>query len=394
MTRYGLGAGALLLLSASWAGAGGLDRTNQPVGILFEEGSYAELSFGFTSPTLEGVFPLNGASSGDVGESFVTPVLAFKADIDENLSYAVIFEQPFGADVSYADADLDYPLLGSEATFDSNSLTVLGRYRFDNGFSVYGGPRLVETSAELTLAAATSSTTGYIYEGDFAVESDLGYVVGAAYERPEIALRVALTYSSETTFSNDSEFDLTVLTPFGALPGAGSGALPEYSLPQSLNLDFQTGVAPGTLLFGSVRWADWSETEINVLLPELALPGLSEAIGENLNPVVSYPDDYFTYTVGVGRQLTDKLSGAVSVIYEPGITTEFSGAPGTGGSNLSPYDGQLAVLLAGSYEVSDSLEIGGGIRFAKLGDVSTRNIGAEFEDNSAVSVGVRIGYRF
>ena len=105
MVRYGLGAGALLLLSASWAAAGGLDRTSQPIGILFEDGSYAELSFGFPPPTLEGEFPLNGTSSGDVGESFVTPVLAFKADIDDHLSYAVIFEQPFGADVSYSGSD-------------------------------------------------------------------------------------------------------------------------------------------------------------------------------------------------------------------------------------------------------------------------------------------------
>lgn len=392
MTRYGLGAGALLMTTASWAAAGGLDRTNQPVGILFEDGSYAELSLGFTSPTLEGTFPLNGTSSGDVGESFVTPVLAFKADIDENLSYAVIFEQPFGADVSYSDADLGYPLRGSSATFDSNSLTVLGRYRFDNGFSVHGGPRLVETSAELTLQSATSPTSGYIYNGDFDVESDLGYVVGVAYERPQIALRVALTYSSETTFSNDSEFDLTLITGGGPLTLSGSGEIEEFSLPQSVNLDFQTGIAPGTLLFGSVRWADWSETEIDVLLPGVPLPA---SVTAGLQPVVSYPDDYFTYTVGVGRQLTDKLSGAVSVIYEPGITTDFApGVDGSGGSNLSPFDGQLAVLLAGSYQVTDNLEIGGGVRFARLGDESTRLIGAEFEDNSAVSVGLRVGYRF
>ncbi len=388
MTRYGLGAGALLLLSASWAAAGGLDRTNQPVGILFEEGSYVELSLGFTSPTLEGVFtsPLGTRSSGDVGESYVAPVLAFKADIDENLSYAVIFEQPFGADVSYADADLGYPLRGSSATFDSNSLTVLGRYRFDNGFSVYGGPRLVEASAELGFQSVSPLTgAGFRYEAEFDVESDLGFVVGAAYERPEIALRVALTYSSETSFSNDSDFRvIPIPTPPISIPTT-SGEIEEFNLPQSVNLDFQTGVAPGTLLFGSVRWADWSETDIRVIAPP--------AVDAVLNPVVDYPDDYITYTLGVGRQITDQLSGAVSVIYEPGITSAFTG-PGTGGSNLSPYDGQLGLQLAASYQVTDALEIGGGIRYTRLGDVDTRGIGADFVDNDAVSLGLRVGYRF
>ena len=37
--------------------------------------------------------------------------------------------------------------------------------------------------------------------------------------------------------------------------GSGSG-LSEYTLPQSVNLDFQTGVAADTLVFGSVRWVD------------------------------------------------------------------------------------------------------------------------------------------
>lgn len=386
MTRYGLGAAALLMTTASWASAGALDRTAQPITLLFEEGSYAELSFGFTSPTVEGTFtsPLGTTESGDVGESFVTPIFGLKRDIDDRISYAVILEQPFGADVSYADADPSYPIAESEATFESRSLTVVGRYEFDNGFSLHGGARFVEVDAELFVRSFEPGLGFFTsYDAAFETDYDLGYLVGAAYERPEIALRVALTYSSETSFSHETDYTLGV-EPGGVPTVIGGGTdVTEYTLPQSVNLDFQTGIAPGTLLFGSVRWADWSETEINVP----AYPA---------NPVVSYEDDYITYTVGVGRQLTDQLSGAVSVIYEPGVASDFDLADplGSGGSNLSPTDGQLALLLAGSYQVTKSLEVGGGVRFARLGDVSTRLIGAEFEDNEAVSVGVRVGYRF
>jgi long-subunit fatty acid transport protein len=392
----------VLLLSASWAAAGGLDRTGQPIAVIFEEGTYGELSFGLTSPTVEGTFAGTGAASGDVGESFATTVLSFKTDVTEQLSVAVILEEPFGADVSYADAEPGYPLGGSEATYNSASATVLGRYRFDENFSVHGGVRFIQTSADVRVSSFQAADSGYIYDASFADDRDVGYVLGAAYERPDIALRVALTYSSETSFANDSDYDLALVTPLGPIPFEGGGAIPEYTLPQSVNLDFQTGIAPGTLLFGSVRWADWSSTEINLLVPtapaDSPLAAPLGTVGATLNPVVNYPDDYFTYTIGVGRQITDRLSGAVSVIYEPGITTQFD--PGeavlgsTGGSNLSPADGQLAVLLASSYQFTDNLEVSGGVRFARLGDVSTRLIGAEFEDNTAVSVGLRVGYRF
>ena len=325
------------------------------------------------------------AGPGDVGDSFVTPILSFKTDLTDAISVAVIAEEPFGADVSYAKADPRYPLAGSETSFDSVGLTLLGRYEFGNGFSVHGGARLVRVDADLFVRSLNAGLGTFTsHEAGFETDLDLGFVVDAAYERPEIALRVGVTHSSETDFSHDTAY--TLRAEPGGIPievGRGTG-LTEYTLPQSVNLDVQTGIAPGTLLFGSVRWADWSETKIEV-------PGPYPA-----NPVVNYEGDYVTYTLGVGRQITDRLSSAVSVIYEPGVESEFSPAYplGTGGSNLSPADGQLAVLLASSYQLTDNPEVRGGIRFARQGDVSTGLIGARFEDNTAVSVGLRVGYRF
>ena len=36
-----------------------------------------------------------------------------------------------------------------------------------------------------------------LYSADYSTGSGTGFVLGGAYERPDIALRVALTYSSE-----------------------------------------------------------------------------------------------------------------------------------------------------------------------------------------------------
>lgn len=384
MNRVAPSAGALLLLSTSIAGAGALDRTGQPVDVLFQDGNYAELSFSATFPEVQGTFtnPLLGsAESGDVAEDFGLASLSFKSDLSDQVLLAVIIDQPFGAEVDYGDADPTYPIAGSEAQFETLAVTALGRYKFNDTFSIHAGVRFIQVRADL-LSQVTSVTvdpvTGlpaaslYIYDGDFETDDALGYVLGAAYERPDIALRVALTYSSETEFSHDTTFSGTAL---------GSGET-EYTLPQSVNLDFQTGIAAGTLLFGSIRWVDWSSTEIN-------------AAGYAFNPVVSYDDDYVTYTLGVGRQFTDQLAASAAVIYEPAIGSDFDPATGEGGiSNLGPTDGQLGVQLAASYAVTDNVEVGVGLRYTSLGGGTSRFFGADFEENHALSAGLRIGYRF
>jgi outer membrane scaffolding protein for murein synthesis (MipA/OmpV family) len=68
--------------------------------------------------------------------------------------------------------------------------------------------------------------------------------------------------------------------------------------------------------------------------------------------------------------------------------------PGSGASNLSPSSGQVGLLLAATYALNDNIELTGGLRYTRLGDVTTRNIGAEFKDNDALSLGLRVGFRF
>jgi len=384
MNRIAPSVGALLLLSTSMASAGALDRTAQPVDVLFQDGNYAELNFSYTIPDVQGTFsnPLLGvAEAGDVASDFGLASLSFKSDLSDRVSLAVIIDQPFGAEVDYGDADPTYPIAGSVAQFESLAVTALGRYKFNETFSLHAGVRYVQVKASL-LSQVTSITvdpltglpaaTLYTYDGDFESDDALGYVVGAAYERPDIALRVALTYSSETEFSHDTTFSGTTL-------GTGQTV---YTLPQSVNLDFQTGIAAGTLLFGSIRWVDWSSTVI-------------DAAGYAFNPVVSYDDDYVTYTLGVGRQFTDKLAASAAVIYEPSIGSDFDPATGEGGlSNLGPTDGQLGIQLAANYAVTNNVEVGLGVRYVSLGGGTSRFFGADFDDNHAISAGLRIGYRF
>lgn len=361
MTRITAATAALLLTGGALTGtalsAGGLDRSGQPIGALFEEGNFAELGFGLVQPEVSGI--VGGVlGSGNMVQDYTQFTFSLKMDVNDRLSFALILDQPYGANIAYDDTDPGYPLAGTTADLRSGALTALARYRINDRFSIHGGLRAVSMEADLTVVSPAGT-----YDAQFESDTALGYVVGAAYEIPDIALRVALTYSSATEFSN-----VTHVTgvPDAMVPNT------EFSMPQSVSLDFQSGIAADTLLFGQIRWVDWTETDISPAF----YPG---------NPLVSYEKDRITYTVGVGRRFSDAFSGAISVSYEEDQDLFVS--------NLSPTDGQLSVQVGGTYTVNN-IELTGGVRYIRLGDAITDSIGADFADNDVIALGLSVGYRF
>jgi long-subunit fatty acid transport protein len=368
MKKY-LTSASALCLAAGAAHSGALDRTGQPVDALFEPGRYLELSFGSVSPEITGesvsVLP-NGTGSGDISPSSLNFGAAYKADINDTWSYALIFEEPFKAEVDYPDGT-GYFAQGSSAEFNSVALTGLLQYNMQSGFSVYGGLRLQRTDAN----AAIAFVSGYDVEAK--KDWGIGYVAGVAYEKPEIALRVSLTYSSEISHEND------VIEGFGFGAGPTFESTAEFETPQSVNLAFQTGVAADTLLFGGIRWVDWSDFDLS-----------PERYGAVTNsPLLSYEEDVTTYTLGIGRRLTDNWSVAASIGYEENTGALFT--------NLGPADGQKSIGFAAIY-TQGNVRVTAGVRYIRIGDTQTRvgslEPGAEFNDNDAIAFGLKIGYNF
>lgn len=363
-------AAALLAASTTLASAGGLDRSGQSIAVLFEEGRYAEFSLGGANPDVTGVesFPLLAPfdASGQVSPSFVNFGAAYKADLNDTLSYAVIYDQPFGATVDYDPASFPYVAAGSMAEYSSQAITGVLQYNFPNNVSLFGGLRLQESEANATIPFVDSYSV--VGEADWGV----GYVLGAAYEKPEIALRVALAYNSEIEHSLDT-------TETSGTFGTTTSST-EFSTPQSVNLEFQSGIAADTLLFGSVRWVEWGQFEI-------APADYSIIAGR---PLVAYPGDYVTWTLGVGRRLSDMWSVAATLGYEEPI--------GDFVSNLGPVDGFASIGFGATY-THDNIKVTGGIRFIEIGDAMTQSTVpgvalADFTDNTAVALGVKVGYSF
>ncbi len=372
------GATAALLATTTAASAGGIERSTQSVAFMFEQGSYAELSFSHVDADVSGVVqPVPSVTSGDMSPSYRTFGMAFKTDLNERISLGLQFEQPYGADVFYPDTaaasfpgGTDYPYAGSNADLNTDELKLIMKYKLDGGFSVYGGLRMQQVSGDvLVLAPGTNYTLSV------PTSSELGYLVGVAYEKPEIAMRIALTYNSAITHSFDAVEAGVLNTSF------------ETEFPQSLNLEAQTGIAEGTLLLGSVRWVNWSAFDIT---PDVYSDGVPDG-NFGARSLVDYEDDVITYTLGVARRFTDNFAGIATISYE----AQNGGFAG----NLGPTDGRTSIGLAGRYTVGKAT-ITGGVNYSWIGDAETESpitagttLG-DFQDNSALGVGIRIGYNF
>jgi long-chain fatty acid transport protein len=322
-------------LTAGAAHAGGVDRSGQDIGFIFEKGGYAALSYGSVSPSVQAA----GNAYGDIANDYKSTSLAFKMDMNDKLSLGLIMDQPYGADVAYP---FDF-----SAKLNTSAITAMARYKLNDAFSVHGGlsytaidglfdpPPPVPDVAEVTINRST----------------DMGYLVGAAWEKPEIAARVALTY-----FSGSDLVDPLSASSFNA--------------PEAVNLDFQTGVAANTLVFGSVRWADWSNTVITVAGTD----------------VVTYDNDSVTYSLGVGRKFNDSWSGAITLGHEA--------AQGGFASQLAPTDGYTSIGLGVTYTM-DNIKITGGVRYVVLGDATTEDLPVnDWADNTAKAAGIKIAYTF
>lgn len=353
---------AILLGTTSLAQAGGIDRSGQGISILFEPGRTLELSYGHAVPTIEGTDAAL-QPTGDVAGDYSQISMGYKADLTDSLSYAVIIDQPFGADIFYSGGLV---LPGTTAQAESHAATVMLRYKLGNGFAVHGGLRAERADAFIALAGgAYGGLSGY--DVTFGTDVGYGYAIGASYEIPDIALRVALTYNS--TLKHD--FDTVENVP-------GLGVVPsttDVTIPQSVNLDVQSGIATNTLAFGSVRWVQWSQLEITPF-----------ALGENLVEL----DDTVTWTAGVGHKFNETWSGAASVSYERPIDPAVS--------PLAPTNGRAGVSLAAIYS-QDNMKITTAVNYTKIGD-SVPTLGtpptgvASMSGNSVVGVGVKVAFQF
>jgi len=360
------------ILGAATAQAGGWDRSGQDTSIILKEGNLMEMTSVSVAPKITGNYVGAGAT-GDGTPNYSFSTVAFRVDVSDDISIAVIQDSPFGASVNWTGGSFN----GIEAKIDSSATTALVSYDLDN-VTVYGGVKNQSFNASATnplvgaynAAGTALNGDGSGYSISSTKDSSLGYVVGAAFENPEIALRVALTYHSKVNH------DVSIVEKVSGVTSAAVNL--SASTPESFNLDFQTGIAENTLLFGTVRRVKWTQT---------ALKPAQYTIYSGGKALKEFAKDTTSYSLGLGRKFSDQWAGAVTYGTES--------AEGTAGSPLGPTDGYNKFGLGVTY-TGEQVAITLGVQKISMGDTTAvaGPYSATMSGNTATVTAVKIGYKF
>ena len=345
----------LLLTTGSTAVvAGGFETTALSTSFMYESGSYGEASLSSRTYDITGTVY---APTGSAVKNLSKPAFAFKSDIFDNVALGLSYYNQGAVQLDYSGAGsaLAAGLPVVDLTIDA--LTLQAKYDYSKNIAVIAGIKnttVQDATANIFQSAGLPAST-------ITGKSEMGYIVGAAYSIPEIAFRAELLYETETNFSLDT------VSPAGT--GQTTGSIPDY-----MTLNFQSGVADGTLVFGSMRRADWANHQLRVH------PQATDT---------SKFTNTTTINVGVGRKVTD----ALSLIGTYG--TEAKGdAAGT--SLLSMTNGYQGITIAGRYTLENAT-ITAGYNYTMFGDKTVTPPGlaaGSFTGNKVTGFGVKVGFSF
>ena len=407
MKLINISASVLFVLTPiSGAFAAAMDRSGQSIGAFLQPGNYFEAGISVLDPKVGGV-TVDGNKVTDMANYYYFPSAALKLQVNESFSFGLLYDQPFGASADYTDGG---KYTGTNVKVNTNSLSALIGFQPNENLNFYGGAVYQDVRGNITLS---SVATGY--NASFEKDDGFGWLAGFAYQIPEIALKLSMTYRSEidhelktTETAPNLTSTIAYLTSIGANSPLGPGGIPAYtqylqalgansvmnngqaskdtkiSTPQSVNLDFQTGIMENTVAFANVRWVEWGGLAIDID----KFGQLTQLAGQREN-IIEYNKDQWSANLGVGRKLNEQWSGAFSVGWDSG-----AGNPVTA---LGPTEGYWNVGLNAQFSPTPSTFIGGGVKYFWLGDADGKSAGqpvGKFTDNDALAYGLKMGYRF
>ena len=363
---------ALVCVGGSGAFAGGMEVTRLPTDMMFEKGNYASFAFGKFKPDVtDNVFATKGSMYND--RTAVT--LTAKTQINDKISIGLAKYRSAEISLDYADSAIN-TLKPVTVDLSVDSLALLARYKVDDNFSMLGG-----------LKYSTGSGGGNVGIKPLGVvtaaeDSVMGAIVGVSYEKPEIALRISGIYQAKQEMMHASSTNVS-----GTVFSLNDT---KSALPASITIDFQTGIAANTLLFGSIHRALWSSAHIffddtaAITNPPYPVAGAGGYVQK------STWTDTTSLSLGIGRKLSDQWAVSASLNYE-------GASEATGTSLLSTTDGVRGITLGGKYTSEGGTTISAGINRSKLGDKAVTQAGpvtGTFTNNSVTTIGFKIGHNF
>ena len=379
-----IGLTALLCSAPYLTNAEGLERVNINPSFMFADGNTAEIGFANVDPSLPAVKGTGSVftfqSGLDVATSFSALTGSVKTEFGDNFDFGLWYtNQGNGVGLDYGTITGPDGNVTIKADLEIPTLAAIGKYQINDNMSVFVGAKriTVNNGATLKLGSDTHAFNGTPYgkgtidkvpdvtsHWELSKKSEIGAIYGASYEMPEIALRVILTI--------EDAIDLVIpATAKGGIANTGNATA---GIGDAMSLNFQTGIAEDTLLFGNIRRSQWADNQVKVPYVSVGLQQISSF------------SDGDSYSLGVGRKINDDLSLSISGFYD--------GSSGGSISELAPTGATRTLSLGGKYAISDNADLSFGGSYSKRGDALTANYLASLTDSKVISLGAKIAFSF
>ncbi len=305
-------AATALVFCAGPALAGGYDTGESDWDFVFQERAVAfEAGVRHISPQrkLTNITGMLGPSPDvDETEAFTVPRASLAVNIADLARCMASYREPWGGHANYGTA-WTYAPAAVEQHFSSRDygLTCAASLSAGKGrVSFLGGVSLQEVHYRLTQAF------GPVMAATDVSDKSLAWRLGLAYEIPDYALRASLIYNAAVGYDMTGTF-----AAFGpALPVFG-----QITMPQSVELKAQSGVAPGWLAFAAVKWTDWSVVQSMPICP-VGVPACTQPFA--VSGLSLGFRDTWSVTLGAAHQFSEMFSLAGNLSWNQGASAGFT----------------------------------------------------------------------
>jgi len=389
------------------AHAGGLERGGYDIDLLFDpapvateaEATYVMPDRKYKNAEGPGGTPLfpGFSSTADGAEPYWVPRIGVKAQVVQSVDCMVDYSQPWGAHTAPG-VNWNGAVSNIETDITSNNYAGTCSYKFDAGkgqLRFIGGVFYQDISGFKESLVGFTPITFQPLSGRVDLDaSGWGWRAGIAYEIPDIALRASLVYNSQVKLDNISG---TLTLPNGL---GGTASTPIYGstqyMPDSVELKLQSGIAPGWLAFGSIKWVNWSVLQSVPICP-VGFPSstcFTNGPGQVTSLDLMYRDGW-TVSGGIGHKFNDQWSAAGQLTWDRGTSHGYGAQTDTwtlgGGVAYTPSP-NVEVRLAGAVGVMTSGH--SGTLAGENGYVAGTDASYDFGNDlvTAISGGIKIKF--
>lgn len=198
--------GMLGVFASNIGHASALEQSGQSILPFLENGNYAEANLFAVDSSVSGIVndradlvrDHQSRDTGDIAESTQFYTAALKLQLTDRLSFSVLYDQPFSADIkyparsnnSYFDNDVSHQ--GTFVKADTQNLSMIFGYSPVEHFQIYGGPVYQTVKANLGLRGNAYTQAFNGYNAKFQQEGEVGWLLGGSYQLPDLALKAAI----------------------------------------------------------------------------------------------------------------------------------------------------------------------------------------------------------